>query len=412
MKATKNARKAIIIGGSMGGLLAANMLMRRGWQVDVYERVADELSGRGAGIVTHQELFDALTVAGVTVDDTLGVQVPSRVTFGQDGRIVGEMPYEQILTSWSRLYRGLKDALPDACYHNGRTLARVEQDADCVTAVLADGERVQGDLLIGADGIRSTVRAQLTPESLPEYAGYVGWRGLVEESMLSARTRAALMDRFAFCLPPHEQMLGYPVAGLGNGIEPGQRRYNFVWYRPAGEHTELVRLQTDASGRRHDQGIAPTLIRPEILAEVMQAAQRTLSPEFAEVVGKTDLLFFQPIYDLISTRMVFGRVALLGDAAFVARPHCGMGVTKAAYDAAVLSDALEAAGDDLRKGLADYENERRRFGTSIVTHARHLGAYMQANLNSDLERAMALRYREPEAIMRETAVSLEYLDLP
>jgi 2-polyprenyl-6-methoxyphenol hydroxylase-like FAD-dependent oxidoreductase len=250
------------------------------------------------------------------------------------------------------------------------------------------------------------------PQAVPQYAGYIAWRGLVEESVLSERAKAALMGRFSFCLPPNEQMLGYPVAGSGNTIEPGRRRYNFVWYRPAGEHSELANLQTDAAGRRHEQGISPRLIRPEILDDIRQAAQQSLSPEFAEVVRKTELLFFQPIYDLISTRMVFGRVALLGDAAFVARPHCGMGVTKAAYDAVALADTLEAAGADLEKGLADYESQRCRFGRSIVTHARHLGAYIQANLNSNTEQEMARRYSQPDAIMRETAVSLRHLDLP
>lgn len=412
MGSINTRKKAIVIGGSMGGLFAANLLLRKGWEVDVYERVADKLSGRGAGIVTHLELFDALARAGVQVDDTLGVTVATRVTFDKGGRIIGEQPYEQILTAWSRLYRGLKDAFPADRYHRGKTLAHIEQDADGASAVFQDGERVQGDLLIGADGIRSTARAQLMPQAVPQYAGYIAWRGLVEESVLSERAKAALMGRFSFCLPPNEQMLGYPVAGSGNTIEPGRRRYNFVWYRPAGEHSELANLQTDAAGRRHEQGISPRLIRPEILDDIRQAAQQSLSPEFAEVVRKTELLFFQPIYDLISTRMVFGRVALLGDAAFVARPHCGMGVTKAAYDAVALADTLEAAGADLEKGLADYESQRCRFGRSIVTHARHLGAYIQANLNSNTEQEMARRYSQPDAIMRETAVSLRHLDLP
>lgn len=396
----------------MGGLFAANLLLRKGWEVDVYERVAQKLSGRGAGIVTHRELFDALTQAGVKVNDSLGVTVAARVTFDKAGRIIGEHPYEQILTAWGRLYRSLKDAFPADRYHSGKALTHVEQDADGASAVFSDGERARADLLIGADGIRSTVRTQLMPQTLPQYADYIAWRGLVEESALSQRAKAALMDRFAFCLPPGEQMLGYPVAGSGNTTEAGRRRYNFVWYRPADEHSELARLQTDAAGRRHELGISPKLIRPEFLEDVRRAAEQSLSPEFAEVVRKTDMLFFQPIYDLISTRMVFGRIALLGDAAFVARPHCGMGVTKAALDAVALADALEKAGPDLQKGLAHYEGQRCRFGVSIATHARHLGAYIQASINSNTEREMAMRYSQPEAIMRETAVSLEHLNLP
>jgi 2-polyprenyl-6-methoxyphenol hydroxylase-like FAD-dependent oxidoreductase len=80
--------KAIIVGGSLGGLFAANLLVRNGWAVDVFERVPEELAGRGAGIVTHPELFEALTAAGVQIDNSIGVKVQSRVTFDQGGRAV------------------------------------------------------------------------------------------------------------------------------------------------------------------------------------------------------------------------------------------------------------------------------------------------------------------------------------
>ena len=71
------SKKANIIGGSIGGLFAANLLLRAGWDVHIYEQVAAELESRGAGIVTHPELLDALREAGVVVDDSLGIQVNS-----------------------------------------------------------------------------------------------------------------------------------------------------------------------------------------------------------------------------------------------------------------------------------------------------------------------------------------------
>jgi len=98
------------------------------------------------------------------------------------------------------------------------------------------------------------------------------------------------------------------------------------------------------------------------------------------------------------------RVALLGDAAFVARPHCGMGVTKAAGDAMALVAALKKHGT-IDEALQDYQLQRLRFGTHVVEHARALGAYMQAQIRTAEEREMAERYRTPEVIMRETAVA-------
>lgn len=395
--------KAIVVGGSLGGLFAANILHREGWDVHVFERTGAELSGRGAGIVTHAELNAALERAGCVVDDTLGVHVPGRVTLARDGSVEAERPLPQVLTAWGRLYHLLKGAFPADRYHFGRTLERVEQDAGSASAVFTDGTRATGDLLVAADGIRSTVRAQLAPEAKPKYAGYVAWRGLVEEAALSPATRAALFERFAFCLPAREQMLGYPVAGANDSTRPGERRWNFVWYRPADEATKLRDLLTDASGRTHEGNIPLDRIRPDVIAAMLEDARRVLSPQFFEVVAKTEQPFYQPIYDLESERLAFGRVALLGDAAFVARPHCGMGVTKAGADAVALADAL-AGGRPVAAALAAYEAVRRPFGTYIVGFARKLGAYMQAQVLTAAEREAAEAYRSTDAIMRETAV--------
>ena len=96
-------------------------------------------------------------------------------------------------------------------------------------------------------------------------------------------------------------------------------------------------------------------------------------------------------------------VAEFGDAAFVARPHCGMGVTKAGADAVALIDALNG-GKPIDAALKDYEAVRQPFGAYIVDFARKLGAYMQAQVLTPAEREAAEKYRSTEAIMRETAV--------
>jgi 2-polyprenyl-6-methoxyphenol hydroxylase-like FAD-dependent oxidoreductase len=399
-------KKAIVVGGSLGGLFAANLLLRAGWDVHVYERVAEELEGRGAGIVTHPELMSALERAGVVVDASIGVDVDERVTLGPDGQRVGTLRLPQTLTAWARMYHVLKGALPAERYHNGRQLVSFTQDAHAASATFASGETVSADLLIAADGLRSAVRQALLPQAQPRYAGYIAWRGLVQESALSEATLSELFPYFAFGLPPQEQMIAYPVAGRNNAVEPGQRRYNFVWYRPADEATTLRDMVTDGNGKVWLDGIPPPLIRPEVLADARRAARRVLAPQFAEVVEKTEGLFFQPIFDLESERLAFGRIALLGDAAFVARPHCGMGVTKAAGDAIALVDVL-AEHATVDAALQSYERQRVALGAAVVQHARDLGAYMQAQLRTPQEREMAERYRTSEAVMKETAVPLK-----
>lgn len=131
-----------------------------------------------------------------------------------------------------------------------------------------------------------------------------------------------------FCLPPGEQFLGYPVAGPDNDLRPGRRRYNIVWYRPADETVELPWLLTDKNNIVHSLSIPPPLIRGEAIAAMRAAAETLLPPQCRALVERIDKPLLQPIYDLTSPRLAFGRVALISDAAFVARPHVARGCRK------------------------------------------------------------------------------------
>jgi 2-polyprenyl-6-methoxyphenol hydroxylase-like FAD-dependent oxidoreductase len=398
--------RAIIVGGSMSGLLCGLLLQRQGWSADIFERTETELSGRGAGLVTHNELFDVLKQAGLEPDAAkVGVSVAGRRVFGSDGRIVAQMNLPQVFTSWGHLYGLLRQALPPDCYHRGRNLIDIKETETSVTAYFADGSVETGDLLIGADGIFSTVRAKLLPDVRPKYVGYVAWRGLIQEADVSPETRDAVCDYFAFSLPPGEQMLGYPVAGKGERLEKGKRCFNFVWYRPAAADTVLRDLLTDVDGNEQKLSIPPNKIRPELIAALRSDAQRLLAPQFAEIVERTEQPFIQAIQDLTTPKMVIGRRSvILGDAAFVGRPHIGAGVTKAALDAADLVSSLSEESD-LAKALAAFERKRLPYDMAVVRRAQELGAYMQAQILTEDERRNAELYRDPQVIMAETAVT-------
>ena len=395
--------RILIAGGSLGGLLAANMLLRDGHDVQVLEKAAGSLDGRGAGIVTHAALGRGLRRAGVTVDDTLGVRVESRVALAANGDIVARLAMPQVLTSWSRLHALLSGAFPVERCHPGVAVARAEQHADGVRVFAecgASGAVFDGDLLIASDGIRSAVRAQFAPQAVPEYAGYIAWRGVCDEALLSRRTLRSVFDHFGFGLPAGEQLIGYPVAGHGNATALGRRRYNFVWYRAADEHGVLRELLTDADGEHFPLGIPPNKVSWRHVAAMREAARRLLAPQFAEMLEKTAQPFLQPIHDVVSQRLAFDRVALMGDAAFVARPHVGMGVTKAAEDACALSDCIRTHGAT-PVALQAYEALRLAPGRAVVQRARELGAYMQAQ---GLGAGHPDVRRDAEAVLRETAI--------
>ncbi len=395
--------RIVVIGGSLGGLLAANMLHRAGHHVQVLEKAISSLDGRGAGIVTHRPLIAALARCGLGIDASLGVAISKRVVLGADGESVAEVQINQVLTSWSRLYAMLRSVFDASLYVQGAAVAHIRQGADGVTVQCEDGRQFDADLAVASDGIRSAVRAQFLPEVQPQYAGYIAWRGVCDESVLSQRTLGSVFDTFGFGLPPGEQLIGYPVAGAGNAVSRGQRRYNFVWYRPA-ESRVLESLMTDADGNYFPQGIAPNKVAWQHVAGARHAARELLAPQFAEILEKTAQPFLQPIYDCASPSMVFDRVALMGDAAFVARPHVGMGVTKAAEDAMTLTDCITAHGAT-PSALRAFEQSRLAPCAAVVQRARVLGAYMQAQGHNPGAGGQILQ-RDAHAVMLETAIDL------
>jgi 2-polyprenyl-6-methoxyphenol hydroxylase-like FAD-dependent oxidoreductase len=401
-------RRALIVGGSLGGLIAGNLFHRSGWDVHIFERTDGVLEGRGAGITILPGLVDAFRAAGVEErEEQYGVTLPARIVLDRAGSIVVERPFPQVMTSWRRLFEMLKAVFPAERYHSGVTLERIEQDAAGVTAHFSGGERMEGELLVGADGLRSTVRGQVLPEAKPFYPGYVAWRCLTDESALSAQTHALLFNRYTICAAPGEQGIGYAVPGPDYGIEPGHRQYNVVWYHPVREVGELPRMLTDDHGRYHANGIPPAVLSARVRDEMVAMAGKVLAPQLAEAVERARLHFFQPIVDLESPRLVVGRVAIVGDAAFVARPHVAMGVPKAGGDALALVEALDRSGGDYRAGLAAFEAQRLRVGRTMAARGRYLGAYMEAQLKSEEQRRQAERERTPDRVL-ETAMPFDY----
>ena len=393
-------RRAVIIGGSMSGLFVAAFLRQQGWDADVYERSTAELVGRGAGITTHPELLEALEKSGAGTRD-LGVKVEKRIALDRDGRVIGEKYLPQILTSWDRLQRLLRETADEARYHLGHAFDHVEQDGSGVVVHFAGGRSERADILVGGDGIRSSVRAQMAPEIQPIYAGYYIWRAAPNEADLKSETRQSIFPYYILFVAAQQHVFGYPIAGLNNDLRVGHRRYNVGWYR-VGDAQELREMCVDEKGHQHQYSVPPPLIRKDLIARMHADAEKLLPPQVLDCLNNARP-FFTPIYDFVTPQFVFGRVALVGDAASSARPHMGFGMAKAGGDAQALAEAL-GSHDDIDKALAAYNRIRQPLSERIMFHGRKLGTQLGVNLQTDEDRAMWKLLEDHRAMMDWIAV--------
>ncbi|MAQ85833.1 MAG: 2-polyprenyl-6-methoxyphenol hydroxylase [Maritimibacter sp.] len=370
------ALKIAIIGGSVGGLFAAVLLDRAGFDVQVHERSRAGHGGRGAGLVAQHAVFRLLREIGCEHVARVGVTARERIFLDRDGSVAHRVQTPQTQISWDLLWASLRRALPEGRYANGRVAEAVRQGPTEASVRFADGTTVSADLVIAADGLGSVLRGAVAGAAArPVYAGYAAWRGLVPETALVDEA-SMLSERFAFYQTPGSQTLGYLVPGADGSVKAGHRRYNWVWYRPADGEAALAAALTDRDGRRHDHSLPPGAMSDPAVDRLRRDAARLLPPAFARVIGAEPVPFVQAIHDLRSPRMVSGRIALLGDAAFVARPHTAMGVAKAAADAMALRDRLVGQADPVA-ALALYEQDRFEENDAIVSRGIRLGQSLQ-----------------------------------
>ncbi|ACC74778.1 FAD binding domain-containing protein [Paraburkholderia phymatum] len=349
--------RAVVIGGSLGGLFAATSLRAAGWHVEVFESSPNQLDTRGGGIVLQPDVLQAARYAGAALPSPAGVRSGERIYLDRGDNIVERLDMPQTQTAWSLLYRAMKDALPAQSLHAGETFVDFEQDGDEVVARFESGRAERGDLLIGADGIRSTLRQRLLPDVTPAYAGYVAWRGLVPEQALPAPAADMLRERFAFQHGDGHSALAYLIPGERDETRVGERRWNWVWYRRYSEDV-LTRLLVDRYGMARTGSLPPGMMKQADIDRLRNDAQAELGPTFRALVDSTADPFMQPIVDLRAPRMVFGRALLIGDAAAVPRPHTAGSTAKAAANAHSLALALDLAngsGLSIDERLARWE---------------------------------------------------------
>lgn len=370
-------QRAVIVGGSHAGLMTAVALTDAGIQAEIFDRSAVPLEERGAGLRLQPNLTEWLESRGVDVLPLTTFSQKMR-HLGPSNTVVFEEDQPGHSSSWSTLYRGLKTMAADVPYHLGETCVGFEETPDGVRVDFASGRQEAADLVVFCDGIASTGRRILAPEAGLEYAGYVGWRGFVPESQLTPETRAVFENATVFVFSEGSHVGFYAIPGPGGDVRPGHRLINYVWYRnlPAGPDFDALIVSRD--GVSSPISLHAGQVQEQFLVE-MRAVAAALPPAAAEVIVKTDKPFLQPIYDVYVPRMARGRACLLGDAAFVARPHAGGATSKAAADAKSLAEQV-AAGPDVPTALLRWEATQLPLGRALVDKAKAIGTRYQGDV--------------------------------
>ncbi|MDN5581664.1 MULTISPECIES: FAD-dependent monooxygenase [unclassified Corynebacterium] len=345
----REALKIVVVGGSLAGLMTGISLARQGHHVTMLER-ADRIRPSGASLLVRED--DLRSILGPEQ-----ARAAVRMAGPVDARAHGEVP-----ATWQGLYEGLcqvAEGLPTMDMHHRTRAVEVGQEGERAWARADDGETYTGDLLVGADGYRSLVRASVAPDRPDaEFAGYVLWLGVAKESDLdyTGPWPGGLDIRDS----GDNLLLGYPLASPEGSTEPGERRLGWGWYDNSRNHvlreTGAVRGNvTHHTLRGHD-------VDQHVLADlVREAGLRWPHPWRAAIedcLSRTDFLG-TPINEYVPDRLRNGRMVILGDAAHVPTPMTGRGFATSLDDAAALARHMaDATAATLPDTLASYESER------------------------------------------------------
>ncbi|KAI0002850.1 FAD binding domain protein [Xylariaceae sp. FL0662B] len=387
------AKSILIVGGSLTGLMHGIQHKRRGNNVTIIEQDDGERSSQDAGICFGDAVNNFFSKY-----DATGLQLAiknhaRRVAYYRRAEVYRNSKGLS-LTSWGLMYRLLRAnfdsfasmacpippaALPgdgSATFLSGKRVVGFESAPAQVTVRFVDvatnnEQSLSGDMLIGADGINSTVRRLVRAPTVERYAGYVSWRGTVNERLVSKETREYFSDWLCLNITKKSYLVGYIVPTDDGNFKPGERLINFVWYyNIADSSAEMNDVFTDIHGKYHQKTVPRGLLRPEVWDRVRSTVQ--VADPFAEVLAKVQSPFVTKINDAISEASSFydGQVIVVGDAFASFRPHAAAATEQAAFHSHSLEQVYRG-----EKTPAAWEREARLYARHMALQNRLIGDF-------------------------------------
>jgi 2-polyprenyl-6-methoxyphenol hydroxylase-like FAD-dependent oxidoreductase len=357
----------VVVGGSLAGLTLALACATRGVPVRIVERSARRVQG----------------------GDSLSIDLAAlAAAVGHDPRLHPILPVvpayrDRHLTTWPALYSWLYDRVAgtrEIILEEGRNVSSVADLGNRALLSFSDGTEWSADAVIGADGYHSIVRRTIAPDSpLARYAGYVVWRGLIDEQTLERPVPWPSNGGLWIEFVDGYRLVAAVLPGRDGSVEIGRRQVTFAWFDV--HRTELLRRTNRLTDDGHLVGtLGPGAIDPDVRAELLALIPELWPATWAEAVAagvrSTGALSGAPIAEYRPDRLATGALAIVGDAAHVVSPMTGRGFATGVEDAAVLAGLLadRHADDPVAAALARYEAARLPFVRGLVAHSRQISA--------------------------------------
>ncbi|KAB5572790.1 hypothetical protein GE09DRAFT_1170812 [Coniochaeta sp. 2T2.1] len=348
---------AVIVGGSLAGLMHGIYLKRHGVDVVILEQDPSSVrKPHNAGIGFGPQLEEFLRDYDLSKIRNCTPAAGTRIAW-RKRKQVKELKIERNTSSWGLVYRILRanfdglpsDPIPDPPkalgsdgrieYRAGKKVTKLTYEKGLVTVdyVGVDGTEnsITTGLVIGADGLNSTVRTLVNAPAIKEYSGYVSWRGVVPECEVSPEAVKYFENRNCLNLLKRNYIVAYIIPSDSGSFAPGDRVINFLWYWPYAEGSqELKAVLTDINGKTHSKTVPAGLVKPEIWSKLLADHLHTMASPYAELLSRCKNPFITKVDDALVTgdRATFhdGRVVLVGDALATFRPHIAMSTENAA----------------------------------------------------------------------------------
>ncbi|PAF33342.1 FAD-dependent monooxygenase [Paenibacillus sp. 7516] len=334
---------AIVVGGSLGGLMMGLALSRSGYAVTILER-ADSSLRNGAFIRLHTKTYS---------NSEIERELRHLASNGNNN-----------VEAWSAIQERLFNAVakePGITFQHNTRIVRIGQNESSAWATSEKEQTFKGDFLIGADGYRSIVRRYLSPDKpFADYAGYLVWVGKMEEKLLPKKDwKKRQLSNAYFNDSAAGTLTTAVMPGIEGGINPGQRWIGFCWFDHS--HNQLLSELGVLKDGITQHSLYGEAIPDSLLEELSQTSQAHWSTEddaILQIAIKDRSLIGTPVNEYIPNLLSKGRIAMIGDAAHTMSPMSGAGFNDALDDTVAIMDAIKKYPNSIINALSEYQTRR------------------------------------------------------